>query len=139
MFAWLKRLFFGKDTSLLNKLNALKEKPSHLWLMVAGDSRQEVLKKLEKRAGLPPGDLSQQEGHGREMASWPHGIKVKQWTIESITNALWRTANSGYIAGDIGYVESHSGWVGRLHVSRNCPGVFGGDGKCLSCGATSEF
>jgi len=139
----------------------VNRQPRHIRPFVVGDSLNDCLRKLEKEAGLPLGDLSLKE-EPMEVSTWPVIRSGLRHSISSKTSEKWRAdeTKDGYIAGSVFeatgpaklYAEQSSGLVplaaavlrladsmkfqGFLHISKDCPGVYQ-DGVCTTCGDIS--
>jgi len=137
---------------LLNFLNP----PRHIRLSSARDSIDACLRDLERKANLSRGDLYIKGEPRCDMCSWPAMRNGTQYFISSKTAEDWKV---GYISGTVFETEgrtllnqkqlermspitaaavsvSHV-CVGRLHISKNCPGIYQGS-VCMTCGDRSS-
>lgn len=134
--------------------------PSHTHPFVTAGSIEDCLRALEREARLPKNDL-RIEGDPREVTTFPALRDGLEYRVVSKTSERWRDSPDveGYIAGTVFETTGPSSLnqeqlgrmkpgiaaavaiphvcVGRLHISRNCPGVFKDD-RCTSCGHRSH-
>jgi hypothetical protein len=111
--------------------------PTHIRLYAVGGSLDDCLRQLEDEAGLPEGDLSLR-GDSSEVATifGPRGLSHP---IVSKTSEKWKGSSDkeGYIAGHVTLfahdISPGNTCMGKLHISRNCPGVYR-DNVCTTCG-----
>ncbi len=113
----------------------------HTRIQVVGASLTDCLRKLEKEAGLPNGDLSISDTKGVEVAGWPTGHEATKHNFISETseNIKLSPGMEGCIVGSV--LKSHDSIAGiqygaTMHISKNCPGIYS-DGGCTSCGDRS--
>jgi hypothetical protein len=132
--------------------------PEHIRLVGSGNSIEDCLRDLEKKARLPIGDLYV-KGEPMKVVSFPVPRVGLNHFIGSRTSDAWAVDDSkqGYISGSI--FEATSPYkptdeqrsrldimgavavalanavqfLGRLHISKNCPGVYC-DNVCTTCG-----
>jgi len=109
--------------------------PQHVHLSVTSKDAYNCLRKLEKKASLPVGDLSIRDDDPMEVAGWPTGHKGLRYIIDSKTSDEWKDDGSrqGYIAGSAIKDKNSGTFIGSLHISKNCPGIFR-DSICTTCG-----
>ena len=115
--------------------------PRHIRLVAVGASLNDCLRQLEDEAELPDGDLSLR-GDSSEVATLfgPRGLSHP---IVSKTSEKWKGSSDkeGYIAGHVTLfahdISPGNTCMGRLHISRNCPGVYR-DNVCTTCGDESR-
>jgi hypothetical protein len=78
-----------------------------------------------------------------EVATWPLGYRGLQYSVVSKTSEEWKTddAKVGYICGSVtvfpGKTMQEKTYLGKLHISKNCPGVYR-DNVCTTCGDVSR-
>jgi len=135
--------------------------PSHQEFQVLGSGVEDCLRRLEREASLPQGDLSV-TGNPREVKTWPIIRSAIEHQVCSKSGDALRDSpkTEGYISGHVteicnpGIAAEHldSGslqvgtlahealvhadsvmFSGTLNVVRNCPGVFH-QGVCKNCG-----
>lgn len=126
----------------INFAHAVLNPPQHLRPCACGDSLDECLRKLERKANLPIGDLYI-KGESMKVASWPLGLRSQSHPVWSKTSDAWEASVSkqGYISGHVLEAEDKIGdlpsFFGTLHISKNCPGVYR-DNVCTTCGDRDE-
>jgi hypothetical protein len=140
MFGWFKKW---------------NERPIHREVGVTTGSINECLRELERRAGLPEGDLSLTNHEPIDMVAPLAAMRVKVYSFDSKTSEQWRKEGKGYISGRISEAVGRSEFLpgithgaavfakpgmfyGNLFISKNCPGVFKDD-TCTSCGYKSAY
>ncbi|MFC1775339.1 hypothetical protein ACFLY0_00660 [Patescibacteria group bacterium] len=128
--------------SILQWVYEVTHPPQHIRINGSGYSFGECLRDLEEGAGLPRYDLSiDKRNVPMRIAAWPTGHSGSKYNISSKTSKKWKTSGrDGYIGGSIIEPDTDLGlgekvFVGNIHISKNCPGVFA-NGVCTSCGDT---
>lgn len=134
---FVKLSFMGKVGHFFKSLFS---GPRHIEVDAWGYTADECLGKLERKAGLPNGDLSL-NGNKYECANlWTSGIRH---FADSKTDKEWSEMDvkPGYVSASVYEIKigmtplDGSRFVGFAHVSRNCPGI-SADGRCTYCGHT---
>jgi hypothetical protein len=123
--------------------------PQHKELFVVMPTFEECMREMEREGGLPEGDLSVSDREPEKVGyvpSWIDGIK---YCLTSKSHEIWKQEGQGYVYANITEVDGPSlarlpfspaqihnspkAYIGKGHVSRNCPGAFK-DNKCENCG-----
>lgn len=135
MFGWFKKL---------------RERSTHREIETVAESINECLRELERKGGLPRGDLSLTNHEPIDMVAPLAAMRVKVYSFNSRTSEQWRKEGKGHISGRISEAVERSEFLpsitlvaavfakpgmfyGNLFISKNCPGVFKDD-VCTSCG-----
>ncbi len=130
--------------------------PRHLHFSSAQDSVDACLRDLEHKTRLPKGDLYIKGEPRHDMCSFPAMRSGTQYFLGSITAERWKV---GYISGTVFETDGATSLspkqlgsmhpvvaaaisvphivVGRLHISKNCPGVYR-ENVCTTCGDRSS-